>query len=163
MEVRERGACGETPSAIGSGSAVSLREITPETLRSILKLSVSDGQRKMVAPIAVSIARAYFEPKLWFRAIYADETPVGFLMMYDDPEKPKYFLWSMMIDARYQRLGFGRRAMICLEEHVRTRPGAKELGLSYYPVDGGPEPFYRNLGYVPCGMDGDEVVAVKSL
>jgi diamine N-acetyltransferase len=65
----------------------------------------------------VSIAQAYFRPKAWFRAIYADETPVGFVMLYDShlgaqlPQRDYYEVWLFMIDARYQSKGFGRRAM----------------------------------------------------
>ena len=38
---------------------------------------------------ARSIAQAHFEEKAWYRAIYADERPVGFIMLYDDPEEPQ--------------------------------------------------------------------------
>ncbi len=139
-------------------SVISLREVTAETVRTIVKLEVTEQQKHMVAPNAVSIAQAYFEPKAWFRAIYADETPVGFLMLYDDPEEPSYFLWRYMIDARYQKLGFGKRAMDLLVNHVRTRPGAHELLLSCVPGEEGPEPFYSHYGFTRTGkMVGDEV------
>ncbi len=85
----------------------------------------------MWLPIPISIAEASFEPKAWFRAIYANETPVGFAMLYDDREKPEYFLWRFMIDARYQHLGFGRQALQLLIDHVRTLPDAREFLLSY--------------------------------
>ena len=145
-------------------SQVTLREITWETVPTILRLDVMENQKKFVAPNAFSISEAYFEPKAWFRAIYADETPVGFIMLYDDPDEPVYFLWRLMVDSRYQGLGFGRRAVELLETYVRGRPGAKELVVSYVPEEGGPEVFYRKLGFVPTGeMDGDEVVASKVL
>ncbi len=77
---------------INRNSAVSLREVNAETVHVICRLDVSEEQKHFVAPNAVSIAQAYFELKAWFRAIYADETPVGFLMLYDDPDEPHYFL-----------------------------------------------------------------------
>jgi diamine N-acetyltransferase len=139
-------------------ATVSLREVTAETVRLICRLEVSEGQKHFVAPNAVSIAQAYFEPKAWFRAIYADDTPVGFLMLYDDPDEPLYFLWRYMIDARYQKLGFGKRAMDLLLEHFRTRPRANELTLSCHPGEEGPEPFYRRYGFTRTGnMLGEEV------
>ena len=140
-------------------SVVSLREINAETVRSICRLEVSEEQKHFVAPNAVSIAQAYFEPKAWFRAIYADETPVGFVMLYDDPEEANYFLWRYMIDTRYQKLGFGERAMDLLIEYVRSRPGARELKLSCHPGEDGPEPFYRKYGFTLTGdWMGDEAV-----
>ena len=146
----------ETPT-ITRNSTVSLREVSADTVRNICRLEVSEVQKHFVAPNAVSISEAYFEPKAWFRAIYADEIPVGFLMLYDDPEEPLYFLWRYMIDIRYQKLGFGKRAMDLLLEYVRTRQGAKEMTLSCHPGDDGPEPFYRKYGFSLTGrMLGDE-------
>lgn len=142
-------------------STVSLREITEETLRPILRLKVTPQQEKFVASNAVSIAQAYFHrDNAWFRAIYADETPVGFLMLDDRPSEASYFLWRFMIDARYQKFGFGRRAIELLIEHVKTRPNAKELGVSCVPEgDGSPCPFYEKLGFVYTGeKDEDELV-----
>ncbi|MCK5584763.1 GNAT family N-acetyltransferase [Candidatus Bipolaricaulota bacterium] len=140
---------------------VSLRVLTEETLRPILKLSkqMPPGQEKMVAPNAVSIAQAHFNEKAWFRGIYADDTPVGFVMLYDDPDTPQYFLWRLMIAGPQQGKGYGRKAMERLIEYVRGRPGATELKASYMPMPGGPWPFYQSLGFEPTGeMEGDEVV-----
>jgi diamine N-acetyltransferase len=78
-------------------------------------------------------------------------------MLYDDPEKPQYFLWRFMIDARYQGRGYGRQAMACLLDYVRTRPGAAELLLSCVPGEGSPDGFYRQPGFELTGnMHGDE-------
>jgi len=146
----------ETPT-ITRNSIVSLRVVTADTVRVICRLEVSETQKHFVAPNAVSIAEAYFEPKAWFRAIYADETPVGFLMLYDNPDEEVYFLWRYMIDGRYQKMGFGKMAMDLLLEFVRTRPGARELKLSCHPGEDGPEPFYRRYGFSLTGkMLGNE-------
>jgi diamine N-acetyltransferase len=89
--------------------------------------------------------------------IYAAETPVGFLMLYDDLEEERYYLWRFMIDARYQKLGYGRKAMQLLIEHVKTRPGARHLFLSCVPEEVGPEPFYQKFGFERTGkMHGIE-------
>ena len=83
---------------VTKSSAITLKEITSETVRVICDLSVRDDQIKFVAPNAVSIAQAYFSRHARFRAIYADDTPVGFLMLEDQPEKSEYYLWRFMID-----------------------------------------------------------------
>ena len=143
----------------GRDATVSLREITQATLGPILELKVAPEQEQFVAPNAVSIAQAHFSDKAWFRAIYADDTPVGFVMLHDDPEQPEYFLWRLMVAAEHQGKGFGRRAVERLLDYVRTRPGAKELLVSYVPGDGCPEPFYRKLGFEPTGrVEGGEVI-----
>jgi diamine N-acetyltransferase len=142
-------------------SKVTLREVTEDTVRTICNLSVTEHQTSFVAPNAVSIAQAYFSKYAWFRAVYADEEPVGFIMLHDDPEKPEYFLWRLMTDARYQGLGFGRRAMELLIEHVRTRPNATELMTSCLPGEGSPQGFYEKLGFELTGDKEDEEVLLR--
>ncbi len=51
----------------GPDAVVTLREVTKETVRSILKLEVAPDQKHFVAPNAVSIAQAYFEEKAWLK------------------------------------------------------------------------------------------------
>lgn len=138
---------------------VSLREITKENLQDVLRLRVATNQDMFVADNATSIAEAYFEPLAWFRAIYADETAVGFVMMYEDAQKPMYYLWRFMIGETYQKLGYGRQALQLLIERVKGLPNAHELFLSYFPAQGSPKPFYEKLGFAETGeMDEDERV-----
>jgi diamine N-acetyltransferase len=157
---------GKTPESPepGSGAEVTLRQITADTVRAICKLSdtLLPPRKYMVAPNAVSIAQAYFEPKAWLRAVYADETPVGFVMLYDDPgdppgHEPVYFLWRFMIAGPNQGKGYGRRAIELLVDYVKTRPGAKELEVSCGQGPGSPEEFYRKLGFERTGkmFDGE--------
>lgn len=146
-------------SGVSAKSKVTLQEITEDTVRAICNLSVRDEQKQFVAPNAVSIAQAYFADHAWFRAVYADETPVGFLMLSDRPDKHEYYLWRFMIDARYQGMGFGDRALKLLIAHVKTRPGATELLTSVVQAQGGPQGFYEKLGFKLTGeYDDDEAV-----
>jgi diamine N-acetyltransferase len=146
---------------VEQNALVTLREITADTVGGICRLSdtLSAEQQKMVAPNAYSIAQAHFEARAWFRAVYADETPVGFVMLYDDPEKDHVYLWRFMIAGPHQGKGFGRRALELVFEHALRRPNVRAVKASYVPIDGGAGPFYRKLGFEPTGeMDGDEVV-----
>jgi diamine N-acetyltransferase len=142
---------------LNNNAVVTLREITKETVRAICDLNVAENQTGFVAPNSVSIAQAHFEPLAWFRAIYADDTPVGFVMIYDDSEAPEYYLWRFMVDGRYQGLGFGKRGLRLAIEYVKTRPKAKALFTSYVPGEGGPHGFYLKLGFLDTGkMEGIE-------
>lgn len=138
---------------------VSLREITRETVRSILDLRVTKDQERFIASNARSIAEAYFAEDAWFRAIYADETPVGFVMISDTPEKAEYYLWRFMIDAKHQGKGYGRRALELVIEHVKTRPNAKALYTSHVRDNDGAGRFYRKMGFEYTGeVEGEELV-----
>lgn len=160
------GATAPRPRSVREGAVVELLEITHETVRAICRLAVAPSQRHLVAPNAVSLAEALFSPHAWYRAITADGVPVGFVMLSDDPRgdrnegRPEYFLWRLMIADGLQGSGYGRRAIELLVDHVRTRPGATELLVSWVPGEASPEGFYLGLGFMPTGeVDEGEVVA----
>ncbi|MBW4623411.1 MAG: GNAT family N-acetyltransferase [Cyanosarcina radialis HA8281-LM2] len=135
---------------------VTLREISKENLKSILGLKVAPHQEQFVASNAVSLAQAHFEPELpWFRAIYAGEVPVGFLMLEYNAEEQFYFLWRLMVDERYQKHGYGRKALELLFAHVKTLPNSGALYTSCVPAEGGPGPFYEQMGFVYTGEEED--------
>jgi diamine N-acetyltransferase len=145
---------------------VTLREITADTVRSVITLAVTEYQNRFVAPNAYSLAQALFAPEAWYRAIYLDEEPVGFVMLSDEslrdplPTNPEVELWRFMVDARHQRKGIGRAAMHLVIEHVRSK-GFEKLALSYYPDEGGPESLYLSLGFRPTGEVVDEEVVME--
>jgi diamine N-acetyltransferase len=65
-----------------------------------------------------------------------------------------------MIDQRYQKRGFGARALPWLIDHARRRPGAKRLLLSFVEAEGSPEPFYRQFGFERTGeiVEGEHMM-----
>lgn len=158
---------------VSATSIVTLREITKDTVRTVSCLDVRPGQEGLVAPNSFSIAQAYFHPEAWFRAIYADDTPVGFAMLEDwtqvsDREGERYqgapyvSLWRFMIDQRFQKYGFGAQALTLLIAHVRTRPGVKTMLLSFVPKENNPEGFYARFGFARTGEE-DEGELLMSL
>jgi diamine N-acetyltransferase len=126
---------------------ISLRPITSKTVRALCDLSVAETQKKLVTPNAISIAEASFYKNAWFRAIYADEAPVGFIMLYQIPERGKYYLWRFMIDAKFQRRGYGRRVLEMIIKNIKKNPKAKAITLSLVRIDGSAEAFYRKFGF----------------
>jgi diamine N-acetyltransferase len=86
----------------------------------------------MVADNALSIAQAHYSENAWMRAIYADETPIGFLLLHtgsddaDGIDCPGVFLWRFMIAGAYQGKGYGLRAMHRLLAQLKAQ-GVPEL------------------------------------
>jgi diamine N-acetyltransferase len=150
-----------TPRSLADGGTVSLREVTADTVRAICRLAVKPGQEGFVAPNPVSIAQAHFTPWAWFRAIYTDETPVGFVMLERSNETHEYGLWRYMIAGEHQGRGYGRRGLELVIEDIKSvDPEATELFTSWVPGDEGPEGFYLGFGFVPTGdVDEGEIVA----
>lgn len=148
------------PSAVDRDAAVTLRQLDGDSVRAMCRLNVKPHQRSFVAPNSISIAQAGFADHAWLRGIYADDTPVGLVLVEDDEDKPEYYVWRFMIDQRYQGLGFGTAALDLTIDEIRTRPGADELLVSWVPVPGGPGPFYERRGFDLTGeVEDGEVVA----
>ncbi len=150
---------------------IHFKRITAGTVVQICKLSetLTPAQRKMVADNAVSIAQAHFSEGAWLRAIYADDTPIGFILLhvgsdYDDGiDNPGYFLWRLMIAGPYQGKGYGRRALERLLAQLRSQ-GVGELYTSCGLGEAGPEGFYARFGFTRTGgAYGDEVELVLKL
>jgi diamine N-acetyltransferase len=145
---------------------ITLREITAATVRQIVALHVAPDQQQFVAPNAVSLAQALFSDEAWYSAIYRDDEPVGFVMLADGtlrkdpPAAPRIGLWRLMVDQRHQGQGIGRQAVLQVIAHVRDSRTMPQLFTSYVDRPGGPEGFYRTLGFTPTGeVDDGEIVA----
>jgi GNAT superfamily N-acetyltransferase len=137
---------------------ITLREITDRNAQSVLALRTTPDQERFVSSVADSLAEADANPQgnPWFRAVYADGQPVGFVMLSWDvePQPPDingpWFLWKLLIDHRHQGKGYGREVVQLIVELVRDQ-GATELLTSHVPGEGGPSGFYARLGFVPTG------------
>jgi diamine N-acetyltransferase len=146
-----------------------LREIDWDNLNAVLALDIEPAQHQFVATNAVSLAEAHFNPGAWFRAVYADQIIVGFVMLFDptvpgaiatDPVEPTdMVLWRLMIDQRYQRQGLGRRTLDAVRQHVIGLNRFRRLLTSYIQGPGGPKDFYLSYGFVETGRlwSGPEV------
>ena len=150
--------------AEGNEAVVSLREITPENIRAVLGLEVAPGQ-KSVYPRSngYSIAEGHYptdDDPVWMRVIYANETPVGFLMTSEARDRGEYFLWRLMVDAEHQRRGYGSSAVKLLIERIKASGNAQMLLTSHLQGDGNAGEFYEKLGFVYTGevIDGIDYV-----
>ena len=151
--------------------AVTLREITTANRALVEALRVSPAQEGFVDGVSQSLAEAAATPtsRPWYRAVYAGETPVGFVMLADDvppgdPDIPwRYYLWRMLIDHRHQGRGLGRAALDQVRLYLDTRPGADELVTSVVPGPGSPLGFYLGYGFEPTGdwFDHEQVLRLE--
>lgn len=141
---------------------ISLKIITKDNLIAVLKLKVNDEQKGLVAPNAVSIAEGHYSNEAWFRAIYFEDTPVGFVMLSLDDIKKEYWIWRFMIDKNHQKKGYGKAAVQQIIDFVKTKPNAQKLLLSFVPKEGSPKIFYEKHGFTETGkVDEDGEVEME--
>ena len=148
-----------------------LEEITPENFDAAVALTVRPDQEDLVEPVMKSLAEAYvFADYAWPRLILDGDTVAGFVMaFFDIPWRDmtdtdrRSGIWRLNIAADQQGKGYGRFAAEAVCTEIRAR-GATQAFVTYEARDGGPEPFYRRLGFRPTGeLSEGEIVAVRDL
>jgi diamine N-acetyltransferase len=135
---------------------VSLRPIDESNREAVEALDVSPAQKQFVNNVPDSLLEAAEEPdgRALYWAVYADETPVGFVMISDEVGAPGYipqYLWKLFIDERYQRQGYGTATLDLIVEYFRSRPGVEVMWTSAGQGDGSPIPFYVRYGFEQTG------------
>jgi len=143
---------------------LTLREITDANRAQLEALRVQPHQWQFINSVADAFVEAAEEPGgraiQW--AIYADETPVGFVMISDEVDGPVYiahFLWKLLIDARCQGRGYGTATLDLVANYFRARD-VDTMWTSAGEGEGSPIPFYERYGFVRSGTApwGDEVL-----
>jgi diamine N-acetyltransferase len=155
---------------------IEFRKITQENFDACISLEPREDQKSFVASNVCSLAESYVAlanqeciPMPY--AIYADDAPVGFILItYNEPdefyEKEVYWICRLMIDQHYQGKGYGREAMRSALELIRTFPHGKAsfVSLSYEPENTVAKELYASLGFVETGkLIGREQIAVLTL
>ncbi len=117
-------------------------------MKSIIDLNVKEDQKDYVASNSVSIAQGHYSKSAWFKGIFYDDRPVGFVMLDLIEEENKCFLWRFMIDREYQGKGFGKIALTQVIDFVRSLNLYTYIATSYVPAENGAGGFYKNFGFI---------------
>lgn len=134
---------------------ITLEPITDANREGVERLRVGPGQERFVSGVRESMREAEAEPGAqaicW--AIVDDERPVGFVMIADEVADPGYiphYLWKLLIDAGYQRRGYGTATLDLIASYFRER-GVSEMFTSAGQGEGSPIAFYERYGFRPTG------------
>jgi diamine N-acetyltransferase len=149
---------------------VTLRPLTDANRDAVLALAVAPEQERFVGSVAGALEDAadYPHANPWYRVIYADDAPVGFVMLsWNCVPVPgeiigPWFLWKLLIDRRQQGRGYGG-ATVRLVASIVREAGATELLTSHVEGAGEPRPFYERLGFRPTGERDNEGEPILSL
>ena len=132
-----------------------LSPVTIDNYEDICDLNVRPDQEDHLSSNAFSLVEASFYPDLTARAIYRDETPVGFIMW--DQENPKVVtILRFMVDAQFQGQGFGRGGLSLALEAISNDKRVEEIVICYHPDNPVPKDFYAGFGFEEIGMDEDD-------
>ncbi len=141
---------------------ISLREITLDNFDEVIQLTVSDEQSPFVSRVEYSLAQAWVYKDTAFPfAIYADDIPVGFVMLGYYESREQYTLWKFLIDKKHQSKGYGKKALQLAIDYLIETFKAKEI---YTGVSIGNEKakqLYISFGFETTGLIEDGMEELK--
>ncbi|WP_353115300.1 GNAT family N-acetyltransferase [Microbacterium sp.] len=145
-------------------SELRIVELSAATIVAVNNLSLKPGQEQFLAPVSYGIAATVINPSTsWQRVVLDGDEVVGFVSASFDPDAPeehfRSVLWRINVDADTQGRGIGRYAVDALLSEARDR-GVDHVDVIYEAGEGGPEAFFRRVGFVPVGeTEYSEVIA----
>ncbi|MBN2268667.1 MAG: GNAT family N-acetyltransferase [Acholeplasmataceae bacterium] len=146
-----------------------LKELDRKNLFEVIKMhdTLTEYQKKCVAPNVVSIAQAYVNPQAWPRVIYHDDEIIGFVMIstHDDDipkeDQPSYYLWRFMIKKDAQNLGYGKQVLDMIIQKAKDEH-QKFLYTSCEMEGPMPYQFYISYGFIDTGInDGEQILKLN--
>jgi len=140
--------------------AVALRDITVDNWQTCIHLQLAEGQDHLLASNLYSLAEAWVEPALRPRAVYDDDTMIGFVMYVYDPAQACYWIPRFMIDARCQGMGYGRAAMQAVIDELRGQRPEAPIMISVTPDNEPARNLYLGLGFADTGHNrrGEDIL-----
>lgn len=142
---------------------ISFTEIDRDNFFNVIKLNVTEEQKSFIATNLFSIAQAKAFPECIALAIYDDDVLIGFTMYCIDFEDHEYWIYRLMIDAKYQLKGYGRATMQKLINIIKEDKQHHVIYISFEPNNLGAKHLYETLGFKADGrvIDGEIVYKLE--
>lgn len=125
---------------------VELRKINEDNYEECLNLRTSVSDERFVDPVAWSLAEAwvFYDASRPF-AIYADDTLVGYVLMYIGENNPQII--NFMIDSNFQKRGYGLAAAKLCIEYLCTEYSANRISLPVERENILAQNFWKKIGF----------------
>ncbi len=142
--------------------SVELHPVTQDNFGDVISLEVSHDQVNFVASNLYSIAESKVYPEFIPLVIYANNTPVGFIMYAYDEQDEGYWIFRLMIDRYFQGKGYGREALQLVIDEIKQKPGIDYVKLSINPLNHPAARIYEQLGFKKTGeiVEGEDVMCL---
>ena len=139
---------------------VNLKPISKDNFDDVIALEVDEDQ-DFVADNVYSIAESKVDPSMIPLAIYTDQNLVGFLMygINPDPDDNNYWIIRLMVDKKFQKNGYGKKAVELLIDRIKEDKNHSKIMVSTDPENVVAINLYKKLGFKTTGniIDEEEV------
>jgi diamine N-acetyltransferase len=117
----------------------------------VLRIEVPDEQRQFISAQSVAdfLADDDEHPTFASFAICRGEVVVGLLCVGSEPGHEPWKRWMplLVVDARHQRKGYARAALLQVVEDLRELGSCRAFGLSCAPANARALSLYESLGF----------------
>lgn len=140
----------------GNRVNINFRDITKENWIECICLTTNrEGKHficeEFVASNALSLAQSKVEKGWITKAIYDEDTMVGFSMYGYCYENKFYEICRIMIDHKYQGKGYGKTSLLMIIEEMRKNVDCKDIFLSLDPENIVAKKLYTSTGFIDTG------------
>lgn len=139
---------------------IKLTVVTEDNWLEVASLSVSEDQRKYLAPPIGILARGYVYRNCNANifVITNEESIVGVALVREFTDEPLgYELQQFMIDQKYQGRGYGSEALRLILEELRMENHFDHVEVCVKKEDSAAIHVYEKLGFVDSGYIDDQV------
>ncbi|HSR03050.1 MAG TPA: GNAT family N-acetyltransferase [Proteiniclasticum sp.] len=142
---------------------ITLKEITEDNWIECLSLKEEENARKFISSNLFSIAQAQFYPKAISKAIYNDDTMVGYTLYGEDEDEHDMFhIDRLMISLDFRNQGFASETLRLIIQEA-SENGYGKLAASVHPENEKMKNLMNNFGFEFNGeYDDDEMVFRKT-
>lgn len=144
---------------------VHFKAITEANFNAVINMKRPEGEH-YVSSNAYSLAQAWLYRNardVHPLAIYADDEPVGFMLLDEDEDDHDVCLviWRIMFPVEHQCKGYGSEAIRQIIELARVSGKYDAVLLDYTPGNTIAEHVYTKLGFRPTGEVSDDEIVMK--
>lgn len=107
---------------------IRLINIDKKNYLSIINLNPGEENKEYIDDISECILKHLFYRKSVIKGIYLNETPIGFVMIYNKYNNK--WISEFMIDQEYQRKGYGKIALKLIIRYIEKKYFSSKIYLS---------------------------------
>lgn len=162
-------------SIIGDETGIHFRKVNKDDCKQIVEMQLFERQEEYVMPFVDSLAQSYsdlFEEDITVTYVLGNgEKPVGLveLCYVQGKEFPKlkdkmvYELFRILVDKKYQKKGYGTKAVQLFLDYVKDKPlgEADDIVVSVVEGNDAALKIYERFGFENIGKDEYEHIALR--
>lgn len=135
---------------------ITLKEVNKKNWIDIIRLSSAEDQQnrvfeKTISSNCLSLAQASIEENWIVKAIYQNDTPIGFTMYGYSDELAGYEICRIMIDYKFQGNGYGKQALLLVIKAMIHQFNCDEIFITFVPENEKAKQLYISVGFKDTG------------